>query len=123
MARCATPGEMRTRIRILAPTKEPDAEGYSNPRFINIHPDGRTIRCKWVSAFGTEAVQAQSLGLTESATLTLRHDPRITADCVVVLGEGKHEKIYELMSPPNDVGGAHRWMELRVKSFSATFLR
>lgn len=115
MAKSAAPGEMRTRIRILAPSNEPDGEGYRNPTFANIYPDDRTIRCKWVSAFGTEAVQAQSLGLTEPATLTLRYDPRITAQCVVVLGEGQSARHYELMSPPNDVGGAHRWMELRVK--------
>lgn len=115
MAKSATPGEMRTRIRIFAPTDKPDAEGYTNSGYANIYPDGRTIRCKWVSAFGAEAVQAQSLGLTEPATLTLRYDPRITAQCVVVRGEGEDVRYYDLMSPPNDVGGAHRSLELRVQ--------
>ena len=73
------------------------------------------MRCKWVSAFGTEAVQAQSLGLTDTATLTLRYDPRITSDCVVIRGSGESKQTYDLISPPNDVGGGHRWLELRVK--------
>lgn len=115
ISKIATTGQMRTRIRILAPSDKPDAEGYANPGYANIYPDGRTIRCKWVSVFGTEAVQAQSLGLTDAATLTLRYDPRITGDCVIVKGTGKDTLNYEIMSPPNDIGGEHRWMELRVK--------
>lgn len=113
MAKSATPGEMRTRIIIMAPTAKADAEGYRNNRYENIYADGRHIRCKWVSAYGTEAVQAQSIGLTDTATLTLRYDPRITADCIVYrVGDNK---AYEIISPPNDVVGGHRWMELRVK--------
>ncbi len=115
ISRNATIGQMRTRVRILAPSDKPDAEGYKNPGYINIYPDDRTIRCKWASAFGNEAVQAQSLGLTDTATLTLRYDPRITSDCVIVVGSGEASRRYDIMSPPNDVGGAHRWMELRVK--------
>lgn len=111
----ATIGQMRTRIRILAPSDKPDAAGYKNPGYANIYPDGRTIRCKWIGAFGNEAVQAQSLGLTDTATLTLRYDPRIKGDCVIVKGTGDDALNYDIMSPPNDVGGEHRWMELRVK--------
>ena len=108
-------GEMRTRIRILAPTTDKDPEGYENPSYTNIYPDDRTIRCKWMSAFGTEAVQAQSLGLKDAATITLRYDPRIRGNCVVERVVGDSKLIYEIMSPPNDVGGMHRVMELRVK--------
>lgn len=115
MAKDARPGEMRTLIRILCPVDVPSSGGYRNPRYINIYPDDRTIRCKWVGAFGTEAVHAQSLGVTEAATLTLRYDPKVTSDCVVTVGEDDKIRTYDLMSPPNDVGGAHRWMELRVK--------
>lgn len=115
MAKNALAGELRTRIRILSPEDAPSGGGYRNPNYKNIYPDGRTIRCKWVSAFGAEAVQAQSLGLKETATLTLRYDPRITSDCIVTTGEGQSLQTYDLMSPPNDVGGAHKWLELRVK--------
>ena len=115
MAKNAAPGEMRTPIRVLAPMDKPSGGGYRNPEYHNIYPDDRTIRCKWVSAFGTEAVQAQSLGLSDTATLTLRYDPRITSDCVITVGSGESKRTYDLMSPPNNVGGANRWLELRVK--------
>lgn len=121
MSKDARPGEMRTRIRILKPRDNPDSKRYRNPEYSNIYEDNRTIRCKWVSAFGQEAVQAYSLGMTEPATLTLRYDPRITADCIVErlpIGTEDSEKNpavrYKIVSGPNDVGGAHRWMEIKV---------
>lgn len=121
MARSAAPGEMRTRIRILKPTDNPDSKRYRNPEYSNIYSDGRTIRCKWVSAFGTESVQAYSLGLTDLATLTLRYDPRITAGCIVerlpagVEDPEKNPPVrYEIITVPNDVGDAHRWLEFKV---------
>ena len=119
MASKALPGEMRTLVRILRPVDKPDDAGYTNPGYDNIYSDDRAIRCKWVSAFGAEAVQAQSLGLSDPATLTLRYDPRITSDCIVVRGSGESAKHYEIISPPNDVGGAHRYLELRVKRRTA----
>ena len=121
MSKDARPWEMRTRIRILKPRDNPDSKRYRNPEYSNIYEDNRTIRCKWVSAFGQEAVQAYSLGMTEPATLTLRYDPRITADCIVErlpIGTEDSEKNpavrYKIVSGPNDVGGAHRWMEIKV---------
>lgn len=121
MAKSATPGEMRTRIRILKPIDNPDSKRYRNPEYVNIYPDGRTIRCKWVSLFGAESVQAYSLRLTDPATVSLRYDPRITSDCIVEkLPIGKEDPFtnppvrYEIITAPNDVGGAHRWMEFKV---------
>lgn len=121
MAKDARPGEMRTRIRILKPRDNPDSKRYRNPEYSNIYEDNRTIRCKWVGLFGTEAVQAYSLGLTDSATLTLRYDPRITADCIIEkLPPGIEDPEtnpplrYRIITKPNDVGDAHRWLELKV---------
>lgn len=113
----ARAGQLRTRIRILAPISDKSGTGknanYRNPKYYNIYPDDRFIRCKWVSAFGTEAVTAQSLGIKELATLTMRYDPRIRADCIIQRVDT--EKFYEIISQPNDVGDAHRWTELKVK--------
>lgn len=109
----ANPGQMRTRIRVLAPKDTKTAGNYRNTDYVNIYPDDRVIRCKWVAAFGNEAVTAQSLGIKEQATLTLRYDPRITPECIVErVDTGRR---YDLASAPNDVGDAHHWMELRVK--------
>lgn len=127
MAKSATPGEMRTRIRILKPVDYPDTKRFRNPEYINIYDDDRVIRCKWVSAFGTEAVQAYSLGLTDPATLTLRYDPRITGDCIIEkLPLGKEDPHvnpalrYEIITVPNDVGDAHKWLEFKVSRRRAT---
>ena len=106
---------MRTRIYVLKPSDHPDAAGYRNSGYTNIYPDGRCLFCKWTGAYGTEAMQAQSLGLQEPATLTLRYDPRITPDCIIVKGAGENAPQYDIVSPPNDVGDAHRWLEIRVK--------
>lgn len=127
MARNATPGEMRTRIRILKPVDYTDTKRYRNPEYINIYDDDRVIRCKWVSAFGTEAVQAYSLGTTDLATLTLRYDPRITGDCIIEkLPRGKEDPNvnpalrYKIITVPNDVGDAHKWLEFKVSRREAT---
>lgn len=112
---------MRTRIRILKPVDNPDSKRYRNTEYVNIYEDDRTIRCKWVSAFGTESVQAHSLGLKDPATLTLRYDPRITGTCIIerlptgVEDAEKNPAVrFEIISEPNDVAGAHRWMEFKV---------
>ena len=115
MATSARPGEMKTRIRILRPIDHKGPGGYRNTDFQNIYPDDRSISCKWTADYGKLAVEAQSLGLRDTATLTLRYNPRITADCVVALGTGEKERLYDLSDTPNDIGGAHRWMELRVQ--------
>lgn len=111
MAYSATPGEMRTRIRILAPSDNKDAAGYRNPGYANIYdPKDREVFCKWVTGYGYEAVQAQSLGLNDTATITLRYNPRITADCIII----KDGKTYDIVGAVNDVKEEHRWMEIRV---------
>lgn len=113
-------GELRTVVRILKPVDKPDAKRYRNPEYVNIYEDDRTIRCKWVSAFGQESLQAQSLGLTDPATLTLRYNPRITGNCIVEkLVPGGDPIRYDIKAEPNDVLGLHRWMEVKVSRRSA----
>ena len=113
ISRDTNPGQMRTQIRILRPVDNKGPGNYRNPKYENIYPDDRVLRCKWVSAFGAEAVTAQSLGIRDQATLTLRYDPRIRPDCIV---ENVDTGIqYDMVSAPSDVAGAHRWMELKVK--------
>lgn len=114
MAKNATPGELRTRIQILRPKDNPDSSRYRNTEYVNIYDDDRTIRCKWTSAFGLEAVQAYSLKLTDPATVTMRYDPRVTGDCVVDKLVGDQVIRYKIISEPSDVGGAHRWLEFKV---------
>lgn len=109
----AKPGELRTRIRILKPVDNPTPGNYRNPDYTNIYEDGRTIRCKWVTAYGTEALTAQSLRIKDLATLTLRYDRRITSTCIIERVDNGDR--YEIISQPNDVGDDHRWLEIKVK--------
>ena len=106
-------GELRTRIRILKPRDNPTSGNYRNTEYVPLYADDRAIRCKWVSAYGTEAITAQSLGIKDLATLSLRYDPRITAECVVERVDIAAQ--YEIISHPVDVDGAHRTLELKVK--------
>ena len=115
MATYARPGEMRTKIRILKPVDRPSPGGYRNPVYENIYPDDRTLSCKWTGDYGSIAVQARSIGLRDTATLTLRYNSKITSDCIVAVGSGDNRQLYDLSDTPNDIGGAHRWMELRVQ--------
>ena len=115
MATSARPGEMRTRIRILRPVDQKGPGGYRNPEYHNIYEDDRSLSCKWTDDYGRLAVEAHSLGLRDTATLTIRYNSRITADCIVAVGSGENQRLYDLSDTPNDIGGAHRWMELRVQ--------
>lgn len=114
MAYSTTPGEMKTKIRILAPTDHPDGLGYKNKTYSNVYPDGREIYCKWATGYGIEQVQSRSLGLLDTATLTLRYNPRIKPDCIIVRCSEGDSKVYEIVSPVNDVLDKHQWMEFRV---------
>lgn len=112
--------EMKTRIRILKPIDHVDDRRYRNPEYVNIYDDNRTLRCKWVGAFGAEALQAHSLRLKELATVRMRFDPRITGTCIVEklpLGSEAPDNLatrYEIISRPNDIDGAHKWLEFKV---------
>ena len=109
----AKPGQLRTRIRILKPMDKPSAGNYRNTDYTNIYPDDRILRCHWATAYGTDAVTASSLHIKDLATLTLRYDSRITAECIVERVDTGVQ--YEIISQPNDVSDAHRWLELKVK--------
>lgn len=114
MARRTTPGEMRTIIKILKPRDNLDGTRHRNIEYANIYDDDRTIRCQWTGAFGTEAVTAYSLHQTAPATVTMRFDPRVTGDCVVDKIDGDRVTRYKIITDPNDVGDAHRWLEFKV---------
>lgn len=114
MARRAIPGEMRTIIKILKPRDNLDGTRHRNIEYVNIYDDDRTIRCHWTGAFGTEAVTAYSLRQTAPATVTMRYDPRVSGDCVVDKIEGGRATRYKIVTDPNDVGDAHRWLEFKV---------
>lgn len=114
MARQAQAGELRTRIYIRKTVKGTDTEGSAYEREESVfgpeEPE-RVWHCKWVSAYGTEAMTAMQFQIQEPATLTMRYSPLIQPDCrIYKLGDPAP---YEIISV-NDVEDRHRWLEVKV---------
>lgn len=116
MARQASAGELRTRIYIRKTVKDTDGEGSACERKESVFAPGadggeRVWHCKWVNAYGTEAMTAMQFQIQEPATLTMRYSPLIRPDCLIYkLGDPVP---YEIVSV-NDVEDRHRWLEVKV---------
>lgn len=116
MAKQASAGELRTRIYIRRMEKEADGEGVPAETEKSVFPDPpdqpeRVYHCKWVNAFGTEAVTAMQLQIQEPATLTMRYSPKIRPDCLIYkLGDPDPYQIISI----NDVEERHTWLEVKV---------
>lgn len=116
MAKQASAGELRTRIYIRRLEKEADGEGVAGEKEKSVFPDPpgqpeRVWHCKWVNAYGTEAVTAMQLQLREPATLTMRYSPQIRPDCLIYKLDDPEP--YEIVSV-NDVEERHVWLEVKV---------
>lgn len=116
MAKSARAGELRTRIYIRRLEKNADGEGVPNETEISVFPDPpgqpeRVYHCKWVNAYGAEAVTAMQLQIREPATLTMRYSSRIKVDCLIYrLGDPEPYEIIGI----NDVEERHTWLEVKV---------
>lgn len=116
MAKQARAGELRTRVYIRKRVKGTDGEGSAYEREESVFAPGgdggeRVWHCKWVNAYGAEAMTAMQLQVKEPATLTMRYSPLIRPDCLVYrLGDPVP---YEIVSV-NDVEARHRWLEVKV---------
>lgn len=95
----------------MAPVKSMDEDNFPRIDYKNILPDDAYVKCKWASAFGSEVFSARQLGLRETATLTLRYLPGVTAACIVLKGDDPVP--YEIHDAP-DVNDGHRWLEIKV---------
>ncbi len=112
MSKEANAGELRTPITIKAYTATTDADGYPIQSWVNVYGEGKTARCKWVNAHGTEALEAQRLNLKEVATLTMRYSPLIAATCDIYRGDDPAP--FEVISLDN-VEQRNEWLEIKVK--------
>lgn len=116
MARQASAGELRTRIYIRRLEKKADGEGVAEERAESVFDPGadgkeRVWHCKWVNAYGTEAVTAMQLQIREPATLTMRYSDKIQADCLIYrLGDPEPYEIIGI----NDVEERHTWLEVKA---------
>lgn len=116
MAKRISAGDLRTRIYIRKTVKHVDGEGVAGMREVSIFTDPpdrpeRVYHCKWVSAYGVEAVAAMQFQIEEPATLTMRYSPLIQPDQLIYkLGDPVP---YEIISV-NDVEDRHCWLEVKV---------
>lgn len=113
MAKSARTGEMRTRIRVVSVTHNENANGFAQETEADVFPDA--VWCKWVWAYGTEALENMRLKLGETATATLRYTDGITPRCRIYLTrEGNNAKPFEVVSV-NPVEEARKYLEIRVR--------
>ena len=116
MAKQARAGELRTRIYIRRRVKGTDPEGSACEREESVFPPGpdggeRVWHCKWVNAYGAEAMTAMQLQVEQPATLTMRWSPLVRPDCLIYRLGGPEP--YEIVSV-NDVEARHKWLEVKV---------
>lgn len=116
MAKRTGAGDLRTRIYIRKAVKRTDGDGVAGVREASIFADPpgqpeRVYHCKWVNAYGAEALTAMQLQIEEPATLTMRYSPLIQPDQLIYkLGDPVP---YEITGV-NDVEDRHCWLEVKV---------
>lgn len=114
MAKKATAGALRTRIRVVGAGDDMrDADGY----LPDTEAETLRTRCKWVNAYGREVYDAKQAGVEEPATLTLRYTPKISTICKVY--RDNDPTPYEVISL-NDVENRHIWLEVKVSRKART---
>lgn len=107
MAKSARARELRTKITIQTRKKAVNANGIETETW----ETAATRFCKWVNAYGREVLDAKQAGLSEVATLTMRHTGVLTPTCRVLRGSDPIP--YEVISV-NDVEDRHVWLEVKV---------
>lgn len=103
-------GDMRTIITVENVAKTPDGKGTFTEVWTNVFGTGKTARCQWINAHGTEADENNRLGLHKKATLTMRYSPLITDTCRVKKGT----EVWEVESI-DDIEDNRTWLEVKIK--------
>lgn len=115
MAKESAPGEMRTRIRIERRSGGRLPGGaVQKGAWEDIFPPCTLVRCKWVNAYGQEALTASTMRIAELATITLRYSPLITPDCRVLRLDEPVPQPYDIISV-NNILNEGRWLEIKIK--------
>ncbi|HWS43299.1 MAG TPA: head-tail adaptor protein [Pseudoflavonifractor sp.] len=114
MARSASAGELKTRIKVfdVLDGEALNENGYPVQEPINVFGEGGSRMCKWVNAYGVEIYTAKQAGVTEPATLTMRYTPLVTPTSTIY--KGSDPRPYEVISV-NDVEDRHAWLEVKVQ--------
>lgn len=114
MARAATAGEMRTRITVKKPTRGVNANGIQTETWSNVFQNA--VRCKWVSAHGSEAMENNRLEVGLVATLTMRYTSLIDETCCVWYENDTQDTAHAWrIISINDPEGRHAFLEIIVR--------
>ena len=100
------PGEMRTEIILETRANTEDAGGFDKPAYTAVE----TVWAKWVNAHGSEVWEAESAGVRESATATIRYRSDVNPTWAVRKGTAR----YEIVSL-DDIQERHELIEMKVK--------
>ena len=116
MAKSVTAGAMRTRVTVKKPTTVIDADGISALSWANVLSGTNMLRCKWVSAHGTDVVDNMRNELGQVATITCRFTSLINQQCRVWYeNEAQTDaNAWEIISV-NDPEDAHKYLEITLK--------
>jgi hypothetical protein len=123
------PGELRTKIKCYAKTTTyVPGQGQTS----TWEPSG-DFNCKWTGSYGARVMEAQALGVSDSATVTMRFAAALYAklrtEQVVVIKnadptaivDGKPDKnnpnVYELWGGVDNAKEENRYMEFRVRRY------
>lgn len=109
MFKPAKAANMRTvvQLRIVA------SEKHDGRRLKREYADSFIFPCNFSSHGGTESVVDGLLVIDETATITSRYFPEITANCRIKLLPSGNE--YEIIGEPENVEMANMWLIFKVR--------
>lgn len=114
MAKSAAAGEMRTRITVKKPTRGVDADGFHTETWVSVFPG--MVKCKWVPAHGSEAMENTRLDMGRVATFTMRYTSLIDETCAVWYENDTQDAAHAWrVISVNDPEGRHAFLEVIVR--------
>ena len=93
-----------------------DGDGFATETWANVLAGGGMIRCKWVSAHGTEVIENNRLDLGQVATITLRYTSLINERCRVFYETDTQDDTHawQIISI-NDPEDRHAFLEITLR--------
>lgn len=99
----------RTAVKLLIPSGYIQKNGVRVPAYPS---DGDTIMVNWKSYGGTETTVNGVFSIIDTAQITTRYRPDITAKCRLLRADGA---VYEIKNEPEDVDLGKRYLIFKVQ--------
>jgi len=127
MAKYANAGELRTRIKCyVEKSSYVSGEGQTTT-----WEPSEIFMCKWTGSYGSRVMEAQALGVNDSATIIMRYIPdlydKLRTKRVIIIKNADttakkngvpdkdNPNCYELWGGVDNIKEANQYMEFRVK--------